>query len=532
MLHHIGPWLCAGHIQPKTSPSSPKTPGLAPAWTAGGRWLSLCLGAGDAQDTHGGDPGSPCLYGEPLAVALSEGTGWGQAGVAHGETINDPRASSAADTPTLSNAPSAPGTPTLPSPPSAPGAPNTPGASRLPNDHSAPGVPSAPGAPGPSSASSAPGPVNDPSVPSAPTLPSDPSAPSATGLPNDPTAASTPSAPRPSSTPQCFHCSWCSKTTQYSQHPQCPKTSECSQCPKTSQCSQSQPSPYRCNRGPPLTPSRLRGDQALHPEPLELGVRLSRGGPGCVWAPGGAAAGVPPEPVPPVPPRGPALRRHNRHKRRPLPGCGVARRRRRLVPGQVGGGGDGRTPGGEPGITEGRGDRGTGTDPAPGHVPSRRRLQSRPRPAASLRGCPVSPSCPATAFWGCLVTHPPWGTFPWGCLRKPPFLWGCPVWGASPVALPAPGAPSHLPWGCPTTFLEVPTLGGSLETPLGVLSPPWVPLPAAGAALGGGEGTQPPAGGAGGHVGPVGALAGTFRWGGEMQNLPRAAGVEMELWWG
>lgn len=91
MPHCIGPWLCAGDTQLKMSPSSPKTPGLAPSWTSTVTANPVPRSWGYSRCAWGTltAPGSPCPCGDnpdpcPGAAALSEGTGWGQAGVMAG----------------------------------------------------------------------------------------------------------------------------------------------------------------------------------------------------------------------------------------------------------------------------------------------------------------------------------------------------------------------------------------------------------------------------------------------------------------
>lgn len=97
MLRPIGSQLHAGDTQPKMSPSSPKTPGLAPSWASGKVMAKPVPGSWGCQRHTWGIPtalGSLCPCGDhpgpcPGAAAHSEGTRWGQAGVmagvAHGQ---------------------------------------------------------------------------------------------------------------------------------------------------------------------------------------------------------------------------------------------------------------------------------------------------------------------------------------------------------------------------------------------------------------------------------------------------------------
>lgn len=78
MLRRIGPRLRAGDTQPKMSPSSPKTPGLAPSW-AGGKAMAKPVPGSWGWPRHAwGIPHSPwlslSLWGPPWPVPRGSGS--------------------------------------------------------------------------------------------------------------------------------------------------------------------------------------------------------------------------------------------------------------------------------------------------------------------------------------------------------------------------------------------------------------------------------------------------------------------------
>lgn len=85
---------------------------------------------------------------------------------------------------------------------------------------------------------------------------------------------------------------------------------------------------------------------------------------------------------------------------------------------------------------------------------------------------PPPPSAPLylAGGGGGLVNQPPRGDLCLGCVSSKPAFSGGVRFGGNPLYTPPPQ--EHLPWGSPTTLLEVSALGGeSLQTLLGVLSP-------------------------------------------------------------
>lgn len=132
----------------------------------------------------------------------------------------------------------------------------------------------------------------------------------------------------------------------------------------------------------------------------------------------------------------------------------------------------GHGPGGGGGAHwEALGNRGyQGTRPS---LPAAAEVPPPPTPL-SWWGClvapPLLPHCILLGGGGGLVNQPPRGDLCLGCVSSKPAFSGGVRFGGNPLYTPPPQ--EHLPWGSPTTLLEVSALGGeSLQTLLGVLSP-------------------------------------------------------------